>query len=214
MVSDYRRTPLPERTRTPLGWLAACLALLAFSPFIGFAVHGRVGEAGLVTGLAFALLPLAGLAVLALQRWRAWRGLPPPLREEWTVGRLVPAEGAPAVTAPLRFSAGKQWLEFRADGLLIARDTVLSTPGLPRSLEAAWVTEQAGQRFVPWPDIAEWIVETDSEGPDYHRLRMRFRGELRLRRFQPEAGTECDVLDAVRGVGGVAVRLRCDVGCD
>ena len=38
MAADYRRTPLPDTARTPLGWLAACWGLLLLSPFIGFAI--------------------------------------------------------------------------------------------------------------------------------------------------------------------------------
>jgi len=212
MAADYRRTPLPATARTPLGWLAACWGLLVFSPFIGFALHGRVGEPGLVTGLALALLPLAGLAALALRRWHGWRALPPALREEWTWGRLVPAQGGPAVLPPVRFMQGDRWIEMRGDGVVVSRTSLLGLQGVPRLLEATWVADQAGQLFVPWAEVVEWAVEADSDGPDFYRLVLR-QGHVRLRRLSPAQGSECGVLDAVRAVGRRPVRLRCDVAC-
>lgn len=213
MAADYRRTPLPDTARTPLGWLAACWGLLLLSPFIGFALHGRVGEPGLVTGLALALLPLAGLAGLAWRRWRGWRALTPALRAEWTQGRLVPAQGGPAVLPPVRFTEGDRWIEMRGDGIVASRTSLLGMQGVPRPLEAAWVADQAGQLFIPWDEVVEWAVETDSDGPDGYRLVLR-QGGLRLRRLMsPTQGTECDLLDAVRAVGGRPVRLLCDVAC-
>lgn len=211
-AADYRRTPLPATARTPLGWLAACWGLLVFSPFIGFALHGRVGEPGLVTGLTLALLPLAGLAALALRRWGGWRALPPALREEWTRGRLVPAQGGPAVLPPARFTQGDRWIEMRGDGVVASRTSLLGLQGVPRLLEASWVADQAGQLFVPWAEVVEWAVETDSDGPEFYRLVLR-QGDVRLRRLSPAQGSECGVLDAVRAVGRRPVRLRCDVAC-
>lgn len=211
-AADYRRTPLPATARTPLGWLAACWGLLVFSPFIGFALHGRVGEPGLVTGLTLALLPLAGLAALALRRWGGWRALPPALREEWTRGRLVPAQGGPAVLPPVRFTQGDRWIEMRGDGVVASRTSLLGLHGVPRLLEASWVADQAGQLFVPWAEVVEWAVETDSDGPEFYRLVLR-QGDVRLRRLSPAQGSECGVLDAVRAVGRRPVRLRCDVAC-
>lgn len=215
MAADYRRTPLPDTARTPLGWLAACWGLLVFSPFVGFAWHGRVDEQGLVTGLTLALLPLAGLAVLALRRWHGWRALPPTLRAEWNQGRLVPAAGAPVVQAPIRFAQRDRrdrWIEMRRDGLVFSRNGLLGLQGVPGWLEVAWAADRAGQLFVPWAELAQWVVEADSDGPDYYRLMLR-QGELRLRRLCPAPGSECDVLDAVRAVGCRPVRLLCDVAC-
>ena len=48
--------------------MAVCWLLIIFSPFVGFALHGRVAEAGLQLGAWFALLPLAGLLLLWRQR--------------------------------------------------------------------------------------------------------------------------------------------------
>lgn len=209
--SIYRRTPLPPAARPRLGWLALCLLALIASPFLGFAVHGRVAEPGLMIGLAIAVLPLAGLAALGLSQWRAMRRLPPGVAEEWRTGRVVPAVGAPAVAAPVRFSRQKDWIELRPEGLLLSRHTLLRLQGVARTMEKIWVSEQAGQLFVPWSDLAEWGVEQDNEGPDFHRLQLRGAGHLTVRRFPPVEGSEAELLDAVRSVGRLPIRLRCDV---
>ena len=147
--------------------------------------------------MTLALLPLAGLAALALRRWRGWRALPPALREEWTWGRLVPAQGGPAVLPPVRFTQGDRWIEMRGDGVVASRTSLLGLQGVPRLLEASWVADQAGQLFVPWAEVVEWAVETDSDGPEFYRLVLR-QGDVRLRRLSPAQGPECGVLDAVR----------------
>jgi len=206
----YRRATLPATARTSVGWLALCWFGLIFSPFVGFALHGKVDERGLQIGLGFALIPLAGLAAVLCRR--NGRAIPPALRAQWDAGRVIPAEGAPAVAAPVRFTQGRHWIEMHADGVAFARSSLLGMQGVPRLIEASWVVEQAGQWFVPWADITEWVVEADSDGPDYCRLLLR-QGQIRLRRMTPDAGSECDVLDAVRAVGHCPVRLRCDVAC-
>lgn len=212
MTTIYRRTPLPAKARTPLGWLALWLALLISSPFLGFAVRGKVDAAGLATGLLIGGVPLLALAWLVIRRWQHLRRVPPELLKEWRLGRVVAPDGAPTVKAPARFAYRKDWIELRPEGLVLARHSVLSMQGT-QLLETAWVAQQAGQLFVAWSDIAEWAVDTDSDGPDYHCLQLRPQGRLRVRRFRPDVGTECDLLDAVRSIGRLPVRLRCDVDC-
>jgi hypothetical protein len=214
MPTNYRRTPFPHKARAPMGWLALCLVLLFSSPFLGFAMQGKVDEAGLVNGLCIAVLPLLALTWLVVQRWRHLRQVPPAVLDEWRLGRVVPAEGAPAVAPPVRFASRKNWLELGPEGLTLAGYSVLSVRGAENLLQTSWVVQQAGQFFVPWADIAEWAVDSDGDGPDYHCLQLRPRGTLRVRRFHPDAASECDLLDAVRSVGRVPVRLRCDVDCE
>lgn len=213
MPTLYRRTPLPDKAHTPLGWLALWLVLLFFSPFLGFAVHGKVEEPGLVIGLFISAIPLLALTWLVIRRWRHLRRVPPDLLREWQLGRVVPADGAPAVATPVRFAHGKHWMELRPEGLTVAGHSVLGLRGAAHLLETSWVVQQAGRLFVPWTDVVEWAVDTDSDGPDYHCLQLRPQGELRVRRFCPETASECDLLDAVRSVGRLPVRLRCDLDC-
>jgi hypothetical protein len=211
VTTRYRRTPLPADAQTPVGWLAACFMALVFSPFVGFAFHGRVDDAGLVHGLWFALLPLTGLAAMALRRWRVWRRLPPGLIAEWTGGRLIPAAGAPPVLSPARFADKTHVIELLPSGLVVSRGALLAVSGAREGLSRRWIAEQTGELFVAWEEIAEWCVDTDSEGPDYYALPLRAGGAIRVRRFVPDASCEGDLLDAVRAIGRLSIRLRCDV---
>lgn len=206
----YRRTPLPAAARPRLGAILACLAGLLASPFIGFAVVGQVGEAGLLLGLGLALLPLAGLAVLAWQYQRGRRRLPPALAAEWIQGRLVPAAGGPAVTAPWRCARGRDWIEVRNDGVLVARHVLLGLPGVAEATAKLWIAGEIGEFFVDWAAVSEWRVEEDSDGPDRHVLLLRAGGRIDLRRFGTPV-EEVGLLDAVRSIGGLPVRLRCDL---
>lgn len=209
--SNYRRTPLPRSLRARPGLTLLCWMLLIFSPFIGFALHGKVDEPGLETGLKLGILPLIGLAVLAARRWQAWKQLPAHLAEEWQSGRRIPAAGAPAMAAPIRFSHEKDWIEMRAEGVVLSRHALLRFESVPDPLEKTWVVEQAGQMFVPWRDISEWAVEQDLDGPDPYRLDLPDGAHLLVRRFLPSAASETRLLDAVRSIGKLPVRLRCDV---
>jgi hypothetical protein len=104
-------------------------------------------------------------------------------------------------------------MEFRAEGVLLSGHDVLGLQGTGQLLETTWVIQQSGQWLLAWNQIAEWIVDADSDGPDCYRLKLRPGGEVRVRRFDPDGATECDLLDAVRGVGRVPIRLLCDVEC-
>ena len=210
-AASYRRTPLPKSAQMPTGWLALCLMSLIFSPFVGFALDGKVSHTGLVTGLWFALVPLSAITFIWLTRWHAWRRLPSQLVEEWTAGRLIPAVEAPSVMQPVLYSDENNWLEMQTDGVTVARQCLLSMQGVPHAQQLLWVADLCGDLFVPWHDISEWIVETDSDGPDYYLLKLQPKGTLRVRRFLPDAATESTLLDAVRSVGKRPVRLRCDI---
>ncbi len=213
-ASRYRRTPLPKRAQTPVGWVALCFMGVLLSPFAGFAVHGKVDSQSLVTGLVIAVLPLAGLVVIAVVRWYSWRTLPPHLAEAWTSGQVIRAEGAPSIAAPIKFTAKDDWIQLRPEGIAFSRNTLLSMQGVPDFWAKVWSAEQAGESFVAWKDIDDWIVADDSDGPNYHLLSLIPGGAIRLRRFEPSLFNECALLDAVRSVGKRSVRLRCDVECD
>lgn len=213
MATEYRRTPLPTEARTPLGWLALWLFLLIFSPFFGFAIHGKVDESGLMIGLAVAAVPLLALSYLVVRRWHGMRLTPHHILDEWQFGRVVAAEGAPMIASPVRFANKKNWIEFRSEGVVLSSHNVLGMYGTKQLLKTSWMVQQSGQLFVPWSDVVEWVVESDSDGPDYYRLKLHPRGELKIRRFRPEMATECELLDAIRSVGKLPIRLQCDVEC-
>ena len=210
-ATEYRRTPLPDHAKTRVGWIALCFISLILSPFLGFVIHGKVAAPGLITGLLIAVLPLCGLIAIAILHWHSWRRLPSHIVEEWKVGRVIPAEGVPAITSPVRFSNNKDWIEILPEGVNLSRHTLLRMQGVPDFMAKAWVVEQTQEHFVTWKDITEWIVKTDSDGPDYYWLKLRPKGVLSVRRFKPDCATECDLLDAVRSVGKLPVRLLCDI---
>lgn len=213
-VTEYLRTPLPDNARRRVGWIAFCIISLILSPFLGFAIHGKVAAPGLMTGLLVAVLPLCGLIALTVLRWLSWRRLPSHIVEEWTSGRVIPAEGAPTIASPVRFSFKKDWIEILPEGVSFSRHALLTMQGVPDFLAKVWVAEQTQELFVAWSDIIEWAVETDSDRPDYYALKLHPKGMLNVRRFKPNSATECDLLDAVRSVGKLPVRLLCDVNCN
>jgi hypothetical protein len=214
--TEYRLTPLPTNARTCLGWIALCFMSIILSPFVGFAIHGKVSESGLVTGLQVAIIPLCGLIAIAIARWHSWRQLPSHIAEEQKFGRVFPANGAPMVVSPVLFSSKhkKDWIEMRLEGMTLSRHALLRMQGLPDFMAKVWVIEQIGEQFIAWTDIVEWVVDTDSDGPNYYALKLHAKGMLKVRRFKPETSSECELLDAVRSIGKVPVRLRCDVECN
>jgi hypothetical protein len=213
--TEYRLTPLPASARTRVGWIALCFMSLIFSPFVGFAIHGKVSEPGLVTGLQMAIIPLCGLIAIAIASWHSRRQLPSHLVEEQKYGRVFLAEGAPTVVAPVRFSNKnkKDWIEMRLEGMTLSRHALLRMQGVPDFMEKVWVADQLGEIFVAWSNIIEWTVDTDSDGPNFYGLKLQPKGALAVRRFEPDTATECDLLDAVRSVGKLPVRISCDVDC-
>jgi len=209
----HRKHPSPSGQRG-VGWLILCWMLIIFSPFAGFALHGKVDERGLVLGLWFALLPIAGLMALAWVRRADRRRVPPEMLSEWRDGLLIPAAGAPPVTSPWRYAGKHHWIELRADGVLVSRSALLNLGGLGdfrEEIAATRTADAAGQHFVPWTAIDTWEVTTDSDGPNFHRLLLRPRGQVRIRRFRPGTGHEADLLDGVRAIGQVPVRLFDDL---
>jgi hypothetical protein len=207
-AKHYQLTPIPKAARRHLGWFALCFFALIFSPFVGFAIHGKVETPGLIIGLKFAILPLLGLAAIAILREIAWRRLPPELVREFRQGKLVPADGAPVVVPPVRFANGDCWIRMSRDGVTASKQTLISMPGVPQMIAKVRAVAESGEVSARWSDVVEWSIEEDSDGPDYHWLQLRGGGAIKLRRFAPKQATESDILDAVRSVGKVPVRLR------
>ncbi len=210
-MHPYRRTPLPRQAQTPVAWVAFCfVALLASFP-AGFALHGRVETPGIVLGLRLALFPLAGLAFTAIRHWYFWRKLPPDIASEWKHGRVVPPAGANAVEPPLRFTEAQCWVQVLQDGISISRTALLRMQFVADFQARTWAADEAGQTFVSWAEIKEWSVHLDSDGPDFYALRLRPKGSMVIRRMGAGTPRERELLDAVRSVGKVPVRVLCDL---
>jgi hypothetical protein len=212
-ANKYHLTPLPTGARTRVGWVALCFVGLIISPFVGFAIHGKVDGAGLSIGLLIAIVPICGLVALVALRWRRWRALPANLIEEQKFGRIFPAEDVTGVVSPIRFLSKnkKDWIEMGLEGVTMPRHTLLRMQGVPDLMAKAWITEQTGEQFVAWSEISEWVVDSDSDGPNFYFLKLQTKGGLSVRRFKPNMGSESDLLDTVRSVGERRVRIRCNV---
>lgn len=208
----YTRTPLPAACKAPLGWIALWFGFLIFGPFLGFTLTGRVDAAGLAIGLAPCALGFIGLATIVVMRWRAWRQLPPQVRAEWQTGKVVQPAALVQLDKPLRVVEAGRWYEVSNQGLLFSRNSLLRIQA-SEMLARSWVIEQAGQYFIPWNEIVECVVNEDSDGPDEYRLVLRQEGSFSVRRMRLPDLTECGLLDLVRNVGRVPIRLRTDVGC-
>lgn len=193
------------------GWIFLCMMGLIFSPFVGFAIEGKVGEAGLVTGLAFAPLPLLGLLLLMWRQRRAYRALPAALTDQWRHGRVFPPLPAESARAPQVFRKGRMAITLQADGVLVSSPALVGIHRAGR-LSHTWVADQAGQYWLSWADVAEWRVESDSDGPDVHRATLVGGGDVSIRHFVPDGASEAALLDAVRRLGGKPVRLLVDIG--
>jgi hypothetical protein len=209
-VFRYRRTELPSEARARRGWLLLCLAGLFCSPWIGFAIHGRVVEEGLETGLKLALIPLAGLVGLTVARGVALSRLPPELKRERREGRIIPPAGAPPVQAPARFSHKQQFIEIQAEAAVLSRTAVLRSRGVTDEQREKWTSHDPDAWVAPWSEIVEWAVDMDMDDADFYRLHFRSGGHMDVCRRAAQ-GREADLLDAVRGLGGCPVRLLCDV---
>lgn len=210
----YRRTPLPADAQFKLGWIVLWLTLLLASPFIGFAVDGKVGEAGLLTGLGISVLPITGLALLAIRHWMAMRRLPHEIAVEWQTGRVIPPDGAPAITAPVEFTKNADSIALRVDGILLSKRALLGFRHMPDGGAQMRISQTIGEFFVPWADLREWEVCDDSDGPNYYRLPLRTTGCVLVRRFAAVEGSEAQLLDAVRAIGKLPVRMLCDIDDD
>jgi hypothetical protein len=185
-----------------LAWMA-----LVFSPFVGFAVHGRVDETGLRLGLVCGLLPLSALVVLVWRRHRQVQAMPAASRAIWRDGVHVPAEGAPEVPAPVQLVAGPARVGWTEAGLVIGRRRVLRWQGGHDCFARVMALEAAGQLFVAWGDLQAWSVESDGDSPDPYRVTLRDGSQLFLARLS-RGLDERALLDAVRSRGRVPVRLR------
>ena len=188
--------------------MCLCFAALFCCPWIGFAIEGRVVEAGLAKGSALGAIPLAGLVGLAVAQRMAWARLAPEIRREWREGRVIPAAGAPRVQLPARFVHRLKRIEIDSQALVVSRQAVLRSRGVADVERALWMRVE--DWVVPWSEIVEWIVHTDMDDADFYRIRLRSGGYIDVSRA-PAQGAEPALLDALRCAGSCPIRLLCDV---
>jgi hypothetical protein len=162
------------------------------------------------------------LLLLALLHGRAaanYFRLPKSLRDEYQFGKLYPATRRPSSRGDRAFELGSKRAVVRVseDGVRFSPAAFLRTD-LRNAIEGAHFKHTSAlgaqqdkpHHFVAWRDIKEWEVRDDSDGPNYYRLNLTKGGYICIRR-PSRAQDEYELLDAVRGVGQIAVRLFCDV---
>lgn len=215
----YGRTPLPAEARTPIGFVIPLWFAVIFSPFVAFAVNGKVDDSDWTPALLTAGLSLAVLAFLSLRTRANYRDLPARVREEYERGKCfepLPAGRMP-VPRTFKLTGFGATLELTSAGITYSPAAWLGANSERRAeaVRAAWQAVKApGWRPPPqsiaWREIAEWQVRDDSDTADYYRLMFADGGHVSLRR-PPSAKEEYALLDTVRSVGRVPVRLFCDI---
>lgn len=194
---------------------------IIFSPFVAFAVNGRVDGSNWTPALVTACCCIAGIVFLRRRAARNYQQLPSQTRTEYDHGRLMPSLlhgdrdignvefGPPGEKVPL--------VGLTPQGVWFAPAAIAGSSG-PKSREISdinFMSHFAGGVRMPthalkWDEIVEWEVWYDGDGPDYYLLTLRDKGYIKLQRpGDPEK--EVQILDYVRTIGGRPVRLFCDI---
>ena len=64
--------------------------------------------------------------------------------------------------------------------------------------------------FVEWGDLLECCVEDDSDGPNRLSFKLKTMGCIHVRRLKSKRDVIL-MLDGIRSMGKLPVRLRCDL---
>lgn len=216
----YERTPIPADARPRMRFVMPLWFAIILSPFVAFAANGKVDDSNWTPGLITAGIALFALVVLHLRARANYANLPAWHRDEYAHGKLFAATAGNGTRAhPREFvlAAPHANLRLSNEGISFPPAAWLGADatrraGAVRMLTRAWrdgcmnVADQA----IAWRDIAEWQVHDESEAADYYRLSLKDGGNVRLRR-PPKPRDEHELLDAVRSLGQVPVRLFCDI---
>jgi hypothetical protein len=202
-----------------MGLVIALWFAVIFSPFVAFAVNGKVDDSDWTPALVVAGVSLLALVMLHVRAWSNYQALPAALREEYAHGKLFSAVPNTGCCVDREFELGTTGaaVHLSAKGVRFSQGAWLGADAKRRGdiLRVLWRAARAGSREVPdhvvaWRDIAEWQVHENSDTADYYRLHIVDGGHLRIRRPR-EARDEYELLDAVRSTGQTAVRLFCDI---
>jgi hypothetical protein len=213
----YSRTPLPKDAHAPVLPVALLWMAIIFSPFVAFTVNGRVDDSNWMPALVTAGVAFAFLALLHVRAASNYLALPVAVRAEYRHGKVFPVIRRHQARPDREFELGLKTarIAFAKDGIRVTTAAWLRSDykralELARKVWAHGADTNAMRVFVPWSDIQEWEVHTNSDGPDYYRLRCTGGGHVNLRRPAKPAD-EIELLDSVRSTGQIPVRLFCDV---
>lgn len=215
----YGRSPLPAEARRRMGLEMLLWMAVIFSPFVAFAVNGKVDDSDWTPAYVTAGVSLLALALLSARRRANYRNLPAHLRDEHERGKSFAPLPNERVRLPRDFklAGGRVMLHLTSDGVAYApaawlgideRRTVQAVRMLWRAAREARLNVPT--QVIAWRDIREWEVHEEMENDDFYRLTLVDGGYVRLRR-PADAKEEYELLDAVRSVGRVPVRMFCDI---
>lgn len=215
----YQRMAIPREARVPVALVIPLWFAIVFSPFVAFWVNGKVDDSDWTPAIVTAVVALSAIMALNLRAAANYRALPASLRDQYAHGKLLGPLSRAALRKPRDFACGAAGgsLHAGADGVSFTAAAWIGSDSAHRSqrVRLLWKLMREGRytidpEFIPWREIAAWEVHDDSESADYYRLTLTGGGYRKLRR-PASARDEIDLLDTVRSVGQVGMRLFCDI---
>jgi hypothetical protein len=198
-----------------LGW-----AIIIFSPFISFAIHGTVGSEGLKYTVFPLVIGFAMMITSSLRVRRERQKIPKEILEQSRYGKLFPAlpkrdghldtflyESKKRGNAQVTLDHTGVWVSAAA----LQRASWKITKELLPIMTANQYAPVEYIHHVAWNELVEWQVSSDSDGPDYYTLCYQDQKFITLSRPYGRS-VEPALLDYVRSVGQCPVRLFCNAG--
>lgn len=219
-MSHYERTPIPADARMRARFMVPLWFAIIFSPFVAFAANGKVDDANWTPAVITAGLALFALVVLHVRARSNYANLPAWHRDEYAQGKLFAAAARNGARVPMReykLATTHGVLRLSDEGIAFSPAAWLGADAARRAEAVRMLTRavregriDVPERTIAWRDIAEWQVHDESDSADYYRLHLKDGGHIRLHR-PPKTRDEYELLDAVRSVGQIPVRLFCDI---
>jgi hypothetical protein len=221
-MSNYTRTPLPHSVRR-VSTEVLCAMLILWSPFVSIALDGMYGISSWLPSYISVGLGVLGLLLRSKHYKNA---VPKQTRDEYKYGKLLKASeyvcslqlpSMPCVFALAKRKQAKKTLTIDANGLYFTPNAVVQvTLKLAKKFSQhrylSDVTGGAGieSHFLKWSEILEWQVHDGDEMANYYKLCLADKQYILIERTSPSE-SETRLLDSVRGIGHVDVRIFCDI---
>lgn len=209
----YGRTPLPASVKVPAVFSIVLWMAVIFSPFVAFAVNGKVDDSNWMPAYVTAGTSLLLLVVLHGKAAANFFNLPAKHRDEYLHGKLFEAlrKSASRAARDIELSRKNAIVQIAEDGVRVSLNAIMQSD-FKRAIKLIKDRRRKDPPLeaLAWRDIKKWEVFTDSEGPDYYRLTLADGGFITFCR-PAKPHDEYELLDAVRSLGQTAVRLHCDV---
>ncbi len=209
--SDYQRAPIPKPARPSVSVIAICWMTFIFSPFIGFYINGKVDGSNWTPALIIASAALSIIFINTIKASINYKKLPLELRDEYKYGKLLPILPKPENCEP-------KLIPFNKNGtkkICLTNDGIDFTINIRQRTSITLAFEyskldNAESSHIPWHYLKEWQVYDDSDRCNYYKLILKTQEYIEILRPTDKA-TEISLLDYVRSVGQVPVRIFCDI---